>query len=151
MREFQEFGKGMNDFSDIVIPECNLLWPGAEWIDFIDPAGFNRDQSDAGQSTQILDGKGLMCIAGEVTWTKRFKAMVDYMTTFNPKTGDANFAVDPIACPIFVRGMNGGYRYPEKVLDSEPSKIRPVKDEHSHPQDAGQYMASGLKTALGSA
>lgn len=145
LKEFQQFNMGMDRFSDEVLPECNILFPGAKWVDFIDPAGFNRDQSDEGQATQILDSKGLMCIAGEVTWVKRRKSLEDLMKEFNPATGEANFAIDPIACPILLRGFNGGYRYPEKVLDSEPNKIRPVKDEHSHPHDALQYMASGLQ------
>ena len=40
--------------------------------------------------------------------------------------------------------MAGGYRYPERAFDVEQSKARPVKDEHSHVQDALQYVVGGF-------
>lgn len=144
LKEFTELNMGADRFSDIVLPQCEQLFPGMEWIDFVDPAGANRDQSDEGQCTAILDSKGLKCIPGEITFTRRRKAMEEFLIRFEPKTGEACFLVDPLNCPVLYRGFQGGYRYADGVLEKEPSKVKPLKDEHSHPHDAAQYIASGI-------
>lgn len=130
LREFQEFNMGTDRFSDIVLPRCQLLYPGYQFIDFVDPAGMNRDQSDEGQATAILDGKGLMCIPGEIAFEKRRKAIEHFLLGYSPRIGQPNLIVDIANCPILVRGFNGGYRYSDSVLDKEPNKLAPLKDEH---------------------
>ena len=50
--------------------------------------------------------------------------------------------IDP-ECPILIEGFNGGYMYPEKALEIEPTQIRPLKNKYSHPHDALQYVAAG--------
>jgi hypothetical protein len=143
-REFQEFNMGTERFSEIALPQCNQLYPGFKWIDFIDPAGMNRDQSDEGQSAMILDSKGLMCIPGEVTFERRRKSVEFFLRGYSPKLDQPNLLVDIAGCPILIRGFTGGYRYSDKIIDREPNKIRPIKDEHSHPHDALQYLCSGM-------
>ncbi len=52
--------------------------------------------------------------------------------------------IDMAACPVLTRGFKGGYRYPEKAEEVEPVKLRPLKDEHSHPHDALQMITSKI-------
>ena len=143
-REFTEFNMGTERFSELVLPQCNQIWPGFKWIDFIDPAGLNRDQSDEGQSAMILDSKGLQCIPGEIAFEKRRKAVEHFLRGYSPQLDQPNLLVDIAGCPILIRGFTGGYRYSDKIIDNEPRKVRPLKDEHSHAHDALQYMASGI-------
>lgn len=143
-REFTEFNMGTERFSEIVLPKCHQLWPGFKWIDFIDPAGLNRDQSDEGQAAMILDSKGLQCIPGEITFDKRRKSVEHFLLGWSPSKNQPNLQVDLAGCPVLIRGFSGGYRYDDKIVDREPNKIRPRKDEHSHPHDALQYLTSGI-------
>lgn len=143
-KEYCGFNIGTDRFSDLVIPQINLLFPGLKWITFIDPAGLNRDQSDEGQSALILDQKGMNCFPGPMGWDARRKPIEEYLRTLH-EDGGANLWIDELGCPVVVRGFKGGYRYPEKVIDREPNKLRPLKDEHSHPHDAVQYIGGGIK------
>lgn len=150
LKEFTELNMGADRFSDLVLPQCSILFPqwdtaknaANQWIDFIDPAGENRDQSAEGSCARILDSKGLKCIPGAVAFEDRRKAVEKFLTTFDQD--GPNFQIDPQGCPLLVRGFEGGYRYPETVLGKEPQVLRPVKDEHSHPHDALQYVATGV-------
>jgi len=148
LKEFTELNMGADRFSDSVLLQCGILFPEwgtgrkANWIDFIDPAGVNRDQSAEGSCAKILDSKGLSCIPGEVSFENRRKAVEKFLTAFD-KEGP-NFQIDAIQCPVLTRGFEGGYRYPESVLGREPQKLQPLKDEHSHPHDALQYIATGV-------
>lgn len=47
---------------------------------------------------------------------------------------------------MIIKGFEGGYRFNEKHVDVEPTKLRPIKDQYSHPHDALQYLCSGIKT-----
>ena len=49
---------------------------------------------------------------------------------------------------MLVRGFKGGYMYPDKAGEVEPMKLRPIKNEFSHPHDALQYVAGAVKKKL---
>ena len=144
--EFTEMSMGADRFSDLVLPKCSVLYPQwrnrSDWIDFIDPAGQGRDPSNEGTCALILDSKGLTCIPGAISFEERRKAIDHFLTQFD-KDGPG-MLFDAQNCPVLIRGMEGGYRYPESVLGREPMQLRPLKDEHSHPQDALQYIATGV-------
>lgn len=151
-REFTQTGMGADKFSSLVLRECALEFPEwndarRNWLDFIDPAGESRAPTDAGTCALILDGRGLRCIAGPVGFEERRKA-VEYFLLRQNKEGPC-FGVYAQTAPVLVRGFNGGYRYPEKALEIEPAKLRPLKDEHSHPHDALQYLAGRIVTMRG--
>ncbi len=139
LHEFTELNMGADRFSELVLPKCQILYPGFKWIDCIDPAGANRDQSDEGSCAKILDSKGLQCIPGAYAFEERKKSVTRFLTTFDES--GANFQLDIRNCPVLLRGFEGGYRYPDSVLGKEPERLKPLKDEHSHPHDALQYIA----------
>jgi hypothetical protein len=148
LHEFTEMNMGADRFADIVLPQCAVLFPQwigkGQWIDFIDPAGANRDQSNEGSCALTLDSKGLQCIPGAVAFEDRRKAVEKLLTTFDKEGPCVLF--DSTTCPVIIRGLEGGYRYPDSVLGREPNQLRPLKDEHSHPLDAFQYIATGIQT-----
>ncbi|HUR99066.1 MAG TPA: hypothetical protein VMZ26_13450 [Pyrinomonadaceae bacterium] len=145
LREYTETNMGAERFSEKVLSACAVEFPGwsdprKNWRDFIDPSGAFRKDTDEGTCAKILDGHGLLPISGPVAFEARRKA-VEYFLLRQTKAGPA-FQVCESTAPILVRGFRGGYRYPEKASEIEPAKIRPVKDEHSHPHDGLQYICS---------
>jgi hypothetical protein len=148
LREFTSMNMGADRFADLVLPQMEVFFPQwrgkGDWIDFIDPAGQNRDQSNEGSCALTLDSKGLTCIPGAVAFEERRKAIERLLTTAD-KDGPG-MVLDAATCPVLIRGFEGGYRYPDSVLGREPQQLRPLKDEHSHPQDALQYIATGIQS-----
>lgn len=148
IREFTAVNKGADQFSSEVLAQCRIEWPhwgatGRDWKDCIDPSGAFRKDTDMGTCAKILARKGIECIPGPVAFEERRTAVEYFLTRYN-KSG-ASFQISLSDCPTLVRGFEGGYRYDEKAIDVEPQKVRPIKDEHSHPHDGLQYICATVK------
>jgi hypothetical protein len=136
---------GAKRFTPKVVRECAQQFPNwtdqkKHYIDYIDPAGFARSQSDETACAQALISAGMRPIAGAITWEERREA-VEHFLAQRSRHG-ASFQLDIGRCPILYKGFEGGYRYPEKMAEIEPAKIKPLKDVHSHAHDALQMIAS---------
>lgn len=147
LKEYVELNMGAERFSEKVLKDCALRWPEwgdqkKNWRDYIDPSGAFRKDTDEGTCAKILDSKGLAPIPGPVAFEER-RQSVEFFLVRQTKVGPC-FLIDAAECPILMKGFLGGYRYPEKSAEIEPNKIRPIKDEHSHPHDALQYIASRI-------
>lgn len=148
LQEFTAVNMGADRFSDIVINECRNKFPGwpdlkNQWLTFIDPSGQFRSDSDEGTCAKVLDSKGFQCIPGPVSWEERRSSVEYYISRFN-KDGPC-FKINLSKCPMLARGFSGGYRYNEKNIEIAPSKVRPLKNEYSHVQDALQYVCSCIR------
>ena len=148
LREFTEINMGIDRFSEKVLKACfNLYpeWPNSSkaWMDFIDPAGNGRKDTDEGTCAKIMISKGITPVGGALQFEERREA-VEHFLTRHTRTGPC-FKVILADCPVLVRGFNGGYRYPDKATEIEPTKIRPLKDEYSHVHDALQYLCSRVR------
>lgn len=148
LREFVAYNKGAEQFSTEVLRQMAVLYPGwadpkRDWRDAIDPAGEQRKDTDMSTCAKVLITKGLTPFPGPVAWEPRRRSVEQFLVTISNK--QPAFLIDMANCPVLVRGFEGGYRYPEKSLEIEPHKIRPLKDEHSHPHDALQYLCAKLK------
>jgi hypothetical protein len=141
--EFTSFNKGAEQFCEEQLPRVHQRFSGFDWFDFADPAGVAKSQSDMTSCFEVLGKFGITPIPGPVSPTKRIQA-VEHFLVRKTKEGEA-FGIWEPDCPVLVRGFKGGYRYPEKVREIEPEKLRPVKDAHSHPHDALQYVAAGVR------
>ena len=147
LREFTAVNMGADRFTDEVLRQCAVLYPRwsdrkKQWLDFIDPSGNFRKDTDESTCAGILAKKGCCPIPGPVVWEVRRQG-VENLLIKHTKEGPA-FLIDLAHCPVLVRGFEGGYRYPEKSLEIEPAKIRPIKDEHSHPHDALQMICAKI-------
>jgi hypothetical protein len=111
---------------------------------YVDPAGFQRAQTDERTCADILRKQGFIkVLPGPVGWEPRRKAVEDYLT----KTyGEGPGLLIAEECPILIEGFGGGYRYPDKATEIEPSQVRPLKNKYSHPHDALQYLAAGANS-----
>ena len=154
--EIVEVNMGATRFYEKVASHIKLYYPAfsdlrKNWLCFVDPAGFQRSQSDESTCVQALcgsDGRGFVPRPGPIAWELRRKnvaSMLQKMTKSGP-----SFQISARGCPTLVKGFEGGYRFSEKSADIEPTKLRPVKDAFSHPHDALQYLVSGIKDATAS-
>lgn len=153
IKEYIGFNIGVERFSDIVLASCTQLYPSwpdrkKDWIDFIDPSGFAKKDTDEKSCASVLQSKGLRVVAGEITFTKRKGAVESFLTR---RTRDRQcFEVSLDGCPMLVRGFKGGYQYPEHAPDMDANELRPVKNEFSHIHDGLQMVASSLRRSRGS-
>jgi hypothetical protein len=112
------------------------------WLCFIDPAGLQRNQKDETSCALSLMSVGFVPAPGPILWEQRRKGVVSFLKGMT-KDGPA-FQIYGRECPVTLKGFEGGYRYSDKAVEIEPTQIRPVKDAHSHPHDALQYLACGI-------
>lgn len=140
--------QGAETFVPQALAECQAQFPtfgraGDTWRDFADPSGVAQKDTDMGTCFKIMGGHGLTVVPGAVSWEPR-RSSVEFFLTRSTKAGPC-FQINGADCPMLVRGFRGGYRYPEKSEEVEPLKIRPLKDEHSHPHDALQMITSVIR------
>lgn len=148
LREFTAINMGAERFLAWITPQLKVFFP--KWQDherdylcFIDPSGQFRKDTDEGTCAQVIDRYGFKhIIPGPVSWEER-KDSVEKFLTRRTRTGPT-FKVVQAHCPVLVRGFQGGYRYDDRVLESEPLKLRPKKDLHSHIHDALQMITSRI-------
>lgn len=147
-KEFIELNMGAERFVPKVIADIRMRWPEFSdlknnWRCFIDPAGVFRSDTDESSCAQVLGKNGFSVIPGPIVWEERRKGVVSFLQTLSPN--GPGFQIWERGCPMTVKGFEGGYRFNDKSFEIEPSKVRPIKDQYSHPQDALQYLCSGVK------
>lgn len=152
LREFIETNGSISKLAPVVqlyIQTQMLPWTQNEdqITHYIDPAGNQKAQTDARTCADVMRkifGHTARIHPGPVTWESRRKAVEDYLTQ---TYGEGPGLLISDECPVLIEGFNGGYQYPEKAIEVEPTLIRPLKNKFSHPHDALQYVAHGA-TAL---
>lgn len=148
LHEFVETDGSISKLGPVVwnfLMQNYLTWMHNEremLISYLDPAGFERKDTDARSCADVLRTIGFSQLRpGPVRWEPRRKAVEDFLTkTYGEGPG---LLIDEAECPILVEGFSGGYRYPEKAIEIEPTDIRPIKNKYSHPHDGLQYVAAG--------
>lgn len=134
---------GAKRFVPMALKQLKTIYPEwsdqrVDWLDFADPAGQQRKDTDEGTCFAIMVENGLNPKPGAISWEHR-KGSVEHFLLKSSKEGPG-LQIDMEWCPTLVRGFKGGYRYPDKAAEIEPENIRPVKDMHSHPHDALQMI-----------
>lgn len=152
-REFIEVNMGIQRFKEQLVPQLRLLYREwgdfkNDWLTFIDPSGFFRNDTDEQSCALILNdakkgGVSFNCQPGQITWEARKNAVYHFMKGFNSE-GQSKLVISRKYCPTLVKGFQGGYMWPLKAADVEPTKLRPLKNAYSHPHDAFQYGCSGI-------
>lgn len=116
-------------------------------INFIDPAGFAKNQVDERTCANALREAGFRRVEpGPIDWESRREA-IEYFLLRQTKQGSA-LLIDPKLCPTLVEGFAGGYRFSDSAKEIEKQRERPLKDRYSHPHDALQYLAHGAQGKL---
>lgn len=148
LKEWTAFNMGAERFLATIVPQIRTFFPKyldfrKDYLVFIDPSGQFRKDTDESTCQDVIMEYGFEnVIPGAVAWEERRKGVEHFLVRRTNR--GPSFRLSLPNCPVLARGFAGGYRYPDKVIDSEPNKLRPVKDAHSHPHDALQYIASRL-------
>ena len=148
--EFIEINMGAERFSTKVMQQLQLKYPTfsdfkKNWLTYVDPSGLFRKDTDETTCAQILNRKGFRCIPGPVTWEERRHGVLHWLGRLS-SSGIPTFQIHAQGCPMLIKGFEGGYRFSDKNAEIEPTKLRPIKDQFSHPHDALQYLCSGVKS-----
>lgn len=113
-------------------------------ISWFDPAGFKRNEiTEQTYLQEMIKGGFKQIRPGAMTWNARVDAVVRHLVGLSK--GAPKILIYEEGAPTLTAGLKGGFRYPDSVAQTEPDKMRAVKDIHSHPNDALQYLCSGLK------
>lgn len=143
LEEIVEDNMGVKQFArDIVKPRLESAYPGLEIDSTGDPAGNDRDQTDAQSVNQILREQGLPTRSAPTnSITPRLEAVRDFLTRL--VDGEPGILLDP-SCKMLRDGFRGDYHY-RRIQSAEERYVEvPEKNEYSHPHDALQYMALRL-------
>jgi hypothetical protein len=132
---------GVDRFSNVVLAYCQEKYIGHTFLDFGDPAGDQRGQTDERTCFEILKTKGVDINPGEVSDTLRIEAVRKPLNTMI--NGQPALLLHP-RCKMLRKGFIGGYQYRRLMTSQEKYTDKPDKNEYSHPHDALQYDASML-------
>lgn len=156
-QEIVEINMGAQRFKEKLVNEIRLRYPEwsdfkKDWLVYVDPSGVFRKDTDETSCVQILNNTndglgGFRCIPGPIAWEERRHGVLHWIQRIGSK-GKPCLQIYERGCPMLVKGFEGGYRFAEKAAEVEPTKLRPIKDAYSHPQDAFQYLACGIRGAV---
>jgi hypothetical protein len=124
---------GIAEFADLIQSESAQYFPGAPFVDYIDPAAFRIEQTSGQSIAQILFAHGIKPRVGVIQISVRQQAVRDWLTLM--VKGKPGCLIDP-ACHRLIGGFQGGYYQNQAGL--------PVKTEYSHVHDALSYACSGI-------
>jgi hypothetical protein len=133
---------GIDRFSDEVIEESTQCYPpNTEFIDYGDPAGMSRAQTDEKTCFQILQAKGIEIEGGEQSLAIRLESVRKPLRTLI--YGEPQLVIHP-RCKLLRKGFMGGYQFRRLQTAAERFTNKPDKNDLSHPHDALQYVATRL-------
>lgn len=125
LEEITTSNMGAERFVELVIRQLSTNYP--EWSDlkrdyrvYMDPAAFSRRDIDERTWASVWTKKGFKPLPGPMLWEPRRQAVESLLLRQN-KEGSC-FLMDKGSCSLLFRGFAGGYRYPERAFDIEPTK-----------------------------
>lgn len=150
-REWISQNEGIKTFAPKVMSDAAIMWPQfadprTNHYHFIDPAGFQKAQTDARTCAQeMMESGGVINLEpGPVAFTKRKDAVNHFLLKID--RAGAGLEVDEAWAPTLVAGLVGGYRYPDNMTEVESVRPAPIKDKYSHPCDAFEYLCAGARS-----
>jgi len=136
LKEFCTDKEGIVDFARHVTTECNILYPGAEYVDYGDPAGANRYSRREGGFTSnaelMKEACGIDVESSEQNLTARIQSVDQQLARID------GLLIDP-SCTRLINGFLGGYCYKE-IGTTGTYVDKPLKNRFSHVADALQYV-----------
>lgn len=144
LNEFCSDRMNIGDFARNAVSQCNTLYPGAEWMDWDDPAGWNEYSTRKGGFTSnakiIMESTGIEMKPSEQNISTRVNSVEDQLAKID------GMLIDP-KCVRLLNGFLGGYCYPE-VGNTGVFRDKPDKNRFSHVHDALQYVIVRLVRSI---
>jgi hypothetical protein len=131
----------LEEFIDTyLLPLLDDRYRGCRIEGFGDPAGVGRSPLDKRTPFMLINKVGIACRPAR---TNDFIPRRDAVASFLLRR--KGFLLSP-HCKMLREGFNRGYRY-GRMQTTGLMRPRPEKNPFSHPHDALQYLALGVKTA----
>jgi hypothetical protein len=142
LRELVATDMGAARFAAVLRKDMAQEFPGFSFVDWGDPAGDFRAQTDERTPFQVFRAAGLKIFPAP---TNDPALRIDAVTAALTRMHDGLpcFLLDP-SCVNLRRGFESGYHYRRlNVTGAERYEDRPDKNKYSHPHDALQYALCG--------
>lgn len=144
LKEFWHEDMGITDFCEWVYLWCRENLHGAEFEDYCDPAGKNRDPNKISPKEYMQTyfksvGQQFYPWEGIQTFKVRRESVASRLII---KRTRPMMLVDP-SCTMVIDGFEGGYCFPE-IGNTGIYKDQPTKNKYADIHDALQYPATRL-------
>jgi hypothetical protein len=140
LKEICEKGMGMERFMQEVKAKTLEWFPHhRKFYEIVDPAGFQRVQTDERTIVGLMREAGLEVIPGIQTPATRFNKVRSFLE--RNVRGEPALHLDQ-SCKMLIHGLDGGYHY--EYNQSDQLRDKPEKNEYSHPHDALQYVCTRI-------
>lgn len=124
------------DFAPKIISMSNQLFPGAEFIDYGDPAGRQKSDKNKRSTMQILEEDFRIKVQSRFSWVLDGILIVQQKLS-KVTAGEPDFKINRDGCPILHQGFLGGYARATAQTGAQMSSWEPIKDGYyEHPMDA---------------
>ena len=123
-------------FTKYALNKCNVRFPGAEWVDYGDPAGEQRYSTKEGgwtSNAMLMREEGVEVQSSEQNPTARIDSVDDQLNIID------GILIDP-SCVRLINGFMGGYHFKEVGSNTGVFMDAPNKNRFSHIHDALQYV-----------
>lgn len=143
--EYVEDNMAIDSFSDKIIHHCKQNYAKFKFIDYGDPSGNARVQTDAKTCFEILQSKNIIINPSPQDNYIRIEAVKKALTT---RLNDKPIFILHPNCKILRKGFLGGYRYKKIANYKDIYTEKPEKNSYSHIHDALQYIATVIFTPI---
>jgi hypothetical protein len=137
LSEFFSDKMGIVDFGNYVVNQCNLKWPGAEYLDWGDPAGENEYSKKEGGFTSnaklMRNECNIKVKPSEQNLTARIESVEQQLGKID------GLLIDP-SCTRLINGFMGGYCYPENKSIMGEFLPNIMKNKYKDIHDSLQYV-----------
>ncbi|MDE2104430.1 MAG: phage terminase large subunit [Patescibacteria group bacterium] len=132
----------LDDFAKKIKVLRRRLFPGAEFIDYCDPHGRNRDDRGKRTSIDILKENGIFPRFKDFSVSYGINIMGELLMTSVPVSGEPALVVDPRNAQLVADAFHFGYvQDPKFDEENKPDELVPYKDGYwEHPMDALRYI-----------
>lgn len=133
----------ISELAPKVVLWSQLVWPDARWIDFIDPSGFTKAQTDGRTCAEIMDSFGIMDIRpGKISAVARHAAVIQILND-NSIPGVPKFIINP-SCEMVKQVYRGGYMWKPEGRNTGRYQESVDKNAWSHVAEAIEYVVSAV-------
>lgn len=124
------------DFAPKIIATSNQLFPGAEFIDYCDPAGRQKTDKNKRSTVQILEDDFRIKPTSRFSWVHDGVLIVQNKLS-KMTAGEPDLKINKSGCPILHQGFMGGYARAVAQTGAQMASWDPIKDGYyEHVMDA---------------
>lgn len=148
LREDLGSSVSLREYADHIIRKSNEYFPGAQFIDFCDPAGTQVNDKSELTSVQILQSEFKIYPSFR---RSRIEEGIDLIRKkLITLIGDKPALMIDKSCKIIHDAFEGGYHYAEVKEGQDSDKIQPFKDGYyEHLMDCIRYTAINIFDTVG--